>query len=982
MKYKINIAFLFILTLIISTSCHRTNKNVLSEAYHDLTAHYNSEWNSNDKLRTVLNNVNKNPSDIYDSILNINAFENLQATRTYTGDYELIIKKSTFSIQQHESSKWTDNNFYLMGMAHFMKGDYPKAIEHFQYITAELKEGYKDEFINKKQLKKKNKKIREKKAKIKAKIKKQKKKGKKVDEDVLRPHEKGLAPHPSRNPALIMLVLAYTKNHEYSKANSVISYVEADPKFPDNYIADFNLAKATFFIEQNKYEYAIAPLKLALNELHKKKDKARPSFVLAQLYQSINQSEEAIKEFENVLGFHPDYNMEFNAKLNIAIISANGNGNSKKAKDILSKMSRDGKNTDMLDQIFYHLGKIAYKENNKEEAIIDYKKSLAKNKTNSSQKALSYIALADVYYDDEEYKIAKMYYDSSLTVLTKTAANYAFIKDRDERLSRLVTQLDIINTEDSLQVLADLSEADRKKKLKEIINSLLKEREKNEKTKLEGTNTVNKTDVTDNTNSSFYFYNAAARNRGYNTFKKLWGDVKLTDNWRRQDKSNVINSNDLATDDNGDNSSNSSDFRDELKKLQDMIPLTSEQRKMSDDKRLDAYFLLANIYKDDFNQNQKAIETFEVLLSKFPNNKYEAECYYNLYLLYAQVNTTKAAQYKELVLSKFPTSILAEALKDPDFLKKQKSKDQEIDEAYEQAYNLYTNGNYDLSLTKCKEGVNKYKGNKLEPKFAYLAVLNTGKQKKYEEFSLGLSNIIKTYPSDPVKDEAEKMLLYMSNLSEYLKQDSIINFNNAQFKINNVAIKSDIKTSDTTSTVINEAKKDDKKKDKKDVKDGKTKNNVKDSITSTVDTVKPAKIDSTIAIKPADDMPAGMDLSKFTKEENGIHRILIYPSNVELGGTDLINRIKAFDNLKPIYKKLMIGNLLLNATTKLVTIKEFTNEADAVTYYNELIKSDAFKGLNMSDYKIMVCTSKNQSIAVGNSLLDNLYWFFRKNYLK
>jgi tetratricopeptide (TPR) repeat protein len=985
MKYTNKIFALLIVVLFGSVACHRTNKNALSEAFHDLTAHYNSEWNSNDRLRIVMNNIEKNPNDNYDSILNIHEFENLNTTKTYAGDYELMIKKSTFSIQQHESSKWTDNNFYLMGMAHFMKGDYTLAANHFQYITSELKEGYKDEFINKSKLKKKKKKEKEKVTKIKAKIKKQKKKGKKVDDISTRPHEKALDFKPSRNPALVMLALSYVKNEEFDKANSVISYIEADPKFPDNYLADFYLTKSTFYIEQAKYENAVSPLLLGLKEIKKKRQKARPTFVLAQIYKELNQPEEAIKQYENVLKLHPDYNMEFNSKLNIAIITADGNGSSKKAKDILSKMSRDGKNAEMLDQIYYHLGKIAYKDNNKIDAIANFKKSLVKNKANTNQKGLSYVALANVYYDDEEYKLAKIYYDSSLLVLNKNAINYNQVKDRNEKLTRLVAQLDIIDTEDSLQALADLSETDRKKKLRDIINAMLKAREKDNRTKVEGSASVNRTDVNDLGSSSFYFNNTTARNRGYNNFKKLWGDVKLTDNWRRQDKSNSDIANSSGDPEDADNASASSDYRDELKKLQDALPITSEQRTMSNNKKVDAYFLLANIYKDDFDQKQKSIETFELLLSKYPENKYEVECYYNLYLLYANTNSTKSEQYRMAILNKFPTSIIAQAIKDPEFLKNQKSKEQIVEETYTDAYNLYTSGSYELSYTKCKDALIKFKGDKLEPKFAYLSVLNIGKQRKFEEFKMGLDNIIKTYPTNAVKEEAEKMLLYMSNMSDYLKQDSTINYTkNEAIRIKKE--KEDKEIADrqkaTRDSLKAIAKAETKKEDAKDPK--------KDAINKAQriqDSINVFKIDSTrndsvLVYKAKYEMPDGMDLSKFKKEANVIHRIIIVPANVELASTEFNTKIKAFNSTKPIYKKYIVGNLLLSATSKLITIKDFANEADAMAYYEEFMKSDAMKTTKAGDYRVIVTTAKNQSVAVGNGLLDNLYWFFKNNYLK
>jgi hypothetical protein len=130
------------------------------------------------------------------------------------------------------------------------------------------------------------------------------------------------------------------------------------------------------------------------------------------------------------------------------------------------------------------------------------------------------------------------------------------------------------------------------------------------------------------------------------------------------------------------------------------------------------------------------------------------------------------------------------------------------------------------------------------------------------------------------------------------------------------------------------------------------------------------------------EMPDGMDLSKFKKEANVIHRIIIVPANVELASTEFNTKIKAFNSTKPIYKKYIVGNLLLSATSKLITIKDFANEADAMAYYEEFMKSDAMKTTKAGDYRVIVTTAKNQSVAVGNGLLDNLYWFFKNNYLK
>jgi hypothetical protein len=66
-----------------------------------------------------------------------------------------------------------------------------------------------------------------------------------------------------------------------------------------------------------------------------------------------------------------------------------------------------------------------------------------------------------------------------------------------------------------------------------------------------------------------------------------------------------------------------------------------------------------------------------------------------------------------------------------------------------------------------------------------------------------------------------------------------------------------------------------------------------------------------------------------------------------------------------------------------VVVKEFLDEATALTYYDAFMKSEeVFKGLNKKDFKIFIVTAKNQGIAVGANSIDAAFWFFKKNYLK
>ena len=987
---KIKLLYLFCLLILIS-SCNKTNKSALTQGYHDLTSHYNSNWNAKDKYKTAIKNINNKPGDDFDSLINLYSYENKAAAAAFGGDYEAIIKKATTSIQLHAVSKWSDDNFFLMGMAHYLKGDYLKSADHFQYITSEYKTGYKDEFVNKDKLKKKAKKERAKKIKIKEKIKKEKESENKAalkDQLNARAHERKLGPHPARSSAVIMLARSYIQSKEFDKALSVLTFIEADRTIPDNYLTDFKLAQVEYFIAISNEAKAITPLKLSISEIKKKKNKARPSYVLAQLYERNGNKDSASAAYLTVLKCNPDYAMEFNAKLKIAELAATGS-TTLEAKNILLKMARDGKNADLLDQIYYQLGRIYQNENNLAEAIVNYKKSLAKNKANTKQKGLAYFALADIYYNDEAYRDSRNYYDSTLTVINNKASQYSLVRERSNILTNLVTQLDIIETQDSLQEIAGLSDADRKKRIQNIVYNELKAREKEKEgiQKLESASLASKTDVDDPNNSSFYFYNLSTRNKGYSAFKRLWGDRKLEDNWRRGEKSfdassgGIVSSSDSA----GTGIEVSFEQKKEIERLNKLIPISDEQKKASNDKVIDAYFLLANAYKDDFNNLAKAIETFEKLLNRYPSNKYEAECYYNLYLLYSKTNNGAiATANREKILRDFASSKFAQAINDPKAVSKIKSLDEEAVEAYNATYVLFDKKQYEQVITKSKESVVTYKGNKLEPQFAFLGVLSLGYSKKLEDYSIALDKFIKTYPTHPLKDKAAELMLYLSDIDKYRKEDSIASLGKTpeiiKFVVKDSAVvkKADAKKVDDSKELI----KEDSKKDKKDKKDKKLKEHFDDSLAAFTDSMA-IVIQRDSMVKQGDLIPSGMDLSKFTKDEKAIHRLIIMPSKVELANVDLINRVKEFDNKTPINKRLTVTNLLLNAETKILVVKEFLDEATAMTYYNSLIASEELlKGLNKKEYKIFVITAKNQGAAVGGSLLNEAYWFFKTNYLK
>jgi tetratricopeptide (TPR) repeat protein len=136
-------------------------------------------------------------------------------------------------------------------------------------------------------------------------------------------------------------------------------------------------------------------------------------------------------------------------------------GNSKAIKKQLNRMLGDFKNSEFRDQIYYALAEIADKENDSPLAISYLNKSIRESVSNKTQKALSYLKRADIYFAATNYKAAEMNYDSAIAILPKDYPNYFLIEGKKKSLTELVLNLNIISVEDSLQRLASMTEANR-----------------------------------------------------------------------------------------------------------------------------------------------------------------------------------------------------------------------------------------------------------------------------------------------------------------------------------------------------------------------------------------------------------------------------------------------------------------------------------------------------------------------------------------
>lgn len=709
------------------TGCSTKKKGFVNRFYHNTTAKYNGYWNGRESMREGVKTLEKNQKDDFEKILPIYPIGTAQTATSVYPQMDRAIEKASMVIGKHsmlikgkEYCNWIDDSYLLIGQAHYYKRDQMDALEIFNYIIKQ----YQKEKI--------------------------------------------------RFDGYVWLLRTNTSMGRFKDGETMILKLDEEKEaktIPKKLMPAIAAAKAEYFIENGEYTRAKDELLFAIRNTKRAKTRTRYNFILAQLYEQLSMNDSAVHWYSQVLKKSTPYDMEFNARINRALLTSAKSGNLDDIKRELVKMSKDEKNIDYLDRIFFALGNIALVEEQPDMAMDYLKKSVAVSTTNRTQKAVSYFTIADLYFDRPEYVPAASYYDSAMKVLPETHPQYDRVSARNESLADLVRNIRIIAREDSLLRLGNMSESAREAFISNLIEDI---RLKEEQRKFDEASAAlnnqmlqqgggNRPSTPGGGGSSWYFYNTTAVSFGINDFRQRWGDRKLEDNWRRSVKTATF-----AEGEEGDGEpvveASVQEMMDPAFYLKD-IPVTEAQKDSSHRKIQYAIYDLGVIYKEKLKEPERSIESFEELLQRYPKGLFNLETYYQLYRLYTQVgNSAKANEYKNRVLREYPDSEYAKILSDPDYLKKMEAMKGQIAQMYERSFTNFANGEHEAVIAAADSVIKMFKEDKLRPKFALLRAMSIGASQRLTVYRAALEEVIRTYPGDPEKEKAEELLGYVQSL--------------------------------------------------------------------------------------------------------------------------------------------------------------------------------------------------------------------------
>ena len=750
LKYILSFGILAILL-----ACSTKKDNYVNRKWHSTNTKYNVLYNGDLALQKGISDVKTTYSDNFWEVLPL---ERMQITEeeqkpgdTKNASFERAETKATKAIQTHsmniggfEKNKQIDESYLMLGKSRYYEHRYLPAMEAFNYIL------YK---------------------------------------------------YPNSNNVYQAQVWREKVNLKLENEQLAIKNLNRTLKgqrVKGQDLADVHAVLAQAYMTTNVLDSAIVSVKISKKETKLKEEKARYTFILAQLYEKLNYKDSAFVAYQEVIDMKRksprNYTIYSHLRQSTQFDFATGDTLVFHKK--LDKLLANIENKNFRD-VLHHQRAVFYdKKGNDKLAIENYNKSLKNMSNDRYLTASNFRNISEIYYGKKNFLTSKKYLDSTLIHLSEKHNEFKPLKKKLEILTDVVKYQDIVSQADSLIVISNMSSTEKIKYYQDYINTLkvsdsiaakkmannVKIANQNSKTDIFSTDNPNEnmlmppggglplggkspgqpnefqptiTNVppkdfvinTGGVQNTFYFYNPATVAQGKINFKKRWGDRNLVDNWK-----SVTNSNQNPT-----NTSNPiGEIEEETTEKTPEISLEPKyttvfyidklpkEQKVLDSLNIEANyarFQLGSIFKEKLKENKLAITSFEAILVNKPERKLVLPTYYNLYQLYGSENGEKAADYKQKILSEYPESRYASA-----FNKTSINADVTADSEFNALYVKLENGLYREANTVVDALVKKYDGDELNAKFDVLKAKISGRLFGLSSYKSALEKIVKNYP--------------------------------------------------------------------------------------------------------------------------------------------------------------------------------------------------------------------------------------------
>lgn len=916
--YIIKLAFVLSGVAFLGYACSTQKANWTNVQYHNTTAHYNVWWNGNESLKEGVEKMENLVKDDYTRLLPVYKLGTKEEVMSLNPQFDRAIEKSVKGIKKHsifingiEHVEYIPKCYMMMAYATFYKHDYVNTASTCQMLLSQYQ-------------------------------------GTEIGDE-----------------AAVLYARCSAQDQRYQDAESYLDELVValgKDNFSKSQKLNLYLAMAECTLPQEKYKKAVQFLKMALEEKPSRKQKARICYILGQVYQENDKRPTASKYYEKVLSCGPSYEMEFNARLNIASCADLQHTDREKLERLLDRMLRDKKNEEFLDQIYYAKGEMYVGMRDYKKAVEAFKTSCAVSKTNPAQKARSAIRIGGIMYDRfQDYDQSQIYYDTAMGLIHPDYPHYSDLKSRYDLLTSLVSYTRVIERNDSLIAVANMTEAERlnliNQKIEEVkkADELAKERELLEQLANDGKAQLN------TLQGDWYFYNSNTVQKGKETFRQRWGMRTLEDYWFLSKKGllgmNMLVMNDDSSDEGDGNENGEGENVDSAKVengksdlgalgnpddphavayyLKDLPKSQAEQDSMQAETAV-GLLNAGYIYYDGIHNIPKALECYLRMANNYTTHQEIVQAFFMLYKIYdKQGNTPSSNYYRDMVLLGFPDSDFSNLILDEDYYKEIIRRSQLIKEDYDEVYNLYRRHRYDDVVHAVATAKNLYEGNPMLGKFSYWEGLAYAHLDNKNAAIKTFEEIVSTYPqTDTIVPLAQAQLNYL--LGEGGKY--IVNSGADEF------------VDDSIMTRL--------EKRQKMVKEGKLE-----------------------VAKEEDVLPPEAQLFRYRADKP--HQVIILVKDKKIRATQLQGKVGLFINTYYGNSGFQVKPLMFTDSTQMITIKSFNNASDALDFCTHLMREEGpMRDYDSNDYLIFAISQQNYATLYNRKKVDAYKLFYAKYYSK
>ncbi len=752
-------AGLFCVLLLSALCACSTSKNTAaSRRWQAFTTRYNVYYNGSEHYKEQLKEMERSYQDDYTRRVLMHPAEahSDQKMTKPTGDFKRTIEKMQKAIQLHSITKkpkkrtstpkdkafrareefnpFLHNAWLMMGRAQYYNGDFLGAASTFYYISRHFS------WLPKV-----------------------------VDE------------------AKLWQVRSYLAMDWLYEAENILAHIHREKLDGKDLQALYDFDRADYLVRSGQGAEAV-PFLTRAAQAASGSQKNRLYFLLGQVNRDLGNRRAAYQAFARAgKGASTDYRTKFNAR--IAQSEVFEGTNIKSEVGALRAMARYQRNKEYLDQIYYAIGNLYMSRSDTVRAKESYAEAIEKSVNAGVNKALPQLALGNLYYKEHDYVKAQPLYSEAVPALPETYPDYKTLRLRSDVLDELATYAGNVQLQDSLLALSKLSEEEQMKVCERLAKEYAdqKKKEEEEAKRQEALAEANSrenpaaskdgpTQFTMNTDKSWYFYNTQSKNAGRTEFQRRWGARKNEDDWRRRNKNTF--SFDTEDDEESEETAEgeatdsiSAGQKEALAAQADPakpeyylkdIPKTEQEVINANDIIQEGLYNMGLILKDKLEDFAEARRTFDELNTRYPDNVYRLDAYYNLYLMDVRQNrAADAEKWRKLIVADFPDSPYGQAMKDPAYFDNLRRMESDQEQMYEQAYRAYLDDDNARvhALTSTME--EKYPLSKLLPKFVFIDALSYVTDKNEEKFKERLTELLQKWPDADMSTLASGMLGYL-----------------------------------------------------------------------------------------------------------------------------------------------------------------------------------------------------------------------------